>query len=185
MSRRGISLEEISKDYPTILVDTCVLIGQINGKGYDMVRNSAHFFKKHIDEGVMIHVTPSTFREYSDGGPLFDRKNLLDTLQDNDGIFQLSEGEKLWYDVLSKGYSKLRDKFKIEETDYNFLLSGVVIFQSRKAPTALISNDMGILRAWKFLLMKERLSPEELGFLIRIGDETFKKVNPPKNYKKI
>ena len=184
MSRRGISLEEISEDYPIILVDTSALIGYlVSGGAVNTSVDSAHFFRKHIEGGKNFYFTPSVFKEYSNGGS--HRKNLLDTIQSNYRILQLKEGEKLWYDVLFKQYSKIRDKFEIEETDYDFLVSGVVLSEARKKPVALISNDMGILRSWKFLLMEECLSPEKLGFFMRNGVESFKRVRPPKRYKKL
>lgn len=185
MSTRGISLEKISGDYPIILVDTCVLIGEIDREGDDIERNSANFFIDYINNGNSIYVTPFVFREYSNGSPLVHRNDLLDAIQLNRRILQLDSGEKLWYDVLSEGYSKIMGKFEIEETDYDFLVSGVVLSEARKKPVALISNDMGILRAWKFLLMRECLSPGELGFFMRKGRETFKRVRPPKDYKEI
>ena len=58
MSKRAVSLEEISKDYPIILVDTCALIGyqsssEVVNAGMDsaysyrinMEVDSANFFK--------------------------------------------------------------------------------------------------------------------------------------------
>jgi len=185
MSRRGISLEEISEDYPTILVDTSALIGPIGRRSFNTAKDSAYFFIKHVGEGVGIYVTPSVFKEYSNGYSPSHERSLLNAIQSNSGILQLNGGEKLWYDVLSKGYSEIMGKFEIEETDYDFLVSGVVLSEARKKPIALISNDIEILRAWKFFLMKECLSPEELGFFMRKGIETFKRVRPPKKYKKL
>ena len=185
MSRRGISLEEISENYPIILVDTCVLIGPIGRKSVNTTRDSVSFFIRYVGEGIGVYVTPSVFKEYSSGNYFSHERNLLDKIRDNSRILQLNGGEKLWYDVLSKGYSEIMGKFGIEETDYDFLVSGFVLSEARKESVALISNDLGILRAWKFFLMRECLSSEELGFLIRIGEETFKKVKPTKDYKKI
>jgi len=185
MSTRRISLEKISGDYPTILVDTSVLIGYLGRESINTTRDSAYFFIKHICDGVGIYVTSSVLREYSNGSSFFHRKDLLDAIQDNSRILQFDEGEKLCYDLLFEEYSEIRDKFEVEETDYDFLVSGVVLSEVRKKPIALISNDIEILRAWKFLLMKESLSTIELGFFIRNGDKIFKKVKPPKNYKKL
>ena len=185
MSRRGISLEEISEDYPIILVDTCALIGEIDGEGYNMKRNSANFFREYVDNGKGIYITPSVFKEYSNGGYSLHRKRLLDAIESNSRILQLDGGEEIWYNLLFNSFLKIRDKFRLGETDYDFLISGAVLSEARKKPIALISNDIGILRAWKYVLMVECLSPEEFGFLTRIGDETFKRVKPPKNYTKI
>ena len=192
MSSIERSLEEISEDYPIILVDTSVLIGHLNrgdtvnrSSSFNTTVDSAHFFKKHIDNGMGIYVTPYVFREYSNGGSSSHRRLLLDAIRDNSRILQLNGGEKLWYDVIFKGYFKIRDKFELAETDYDFLVSGVVLSDARKKPIALVSNDLGILRAWKSILMKESISPEKLGFLIRIGDYIFKRIKPPKDYKKL
>ena len=184
MSRRGISLEKISEDYPIILIDTSALIGYlVSGGAVNTSVDSAHFFRKHIEGGKNFYFTPSVFKEYSNRGS--HRKDLLDAIQFNSRILQLNGGEKLWYDVLFKQYSKLRDIFELAETDYDFLVSGFVLSEARKESVALISNDLGILRAWKFFLMRECLSSEELGFLIRIGDHIFKRIKPPKDYKKL
>ena len=180
MSRRGISLEEISEDYPIILVDTSALIGKINREGYDAVRNSANFFIDYIKNNRnSFYVTLSVFGEY------YNERSLLDAIQSNSRILQFNGGEKLWYDVLFKQYSRIRDIFELAETDYDFLVSGVVLSEARKKPVALISNDIGILRSWKFLLIEECLSPIEFGFLIRVGNDTFKKARPPKKLQKI
>ena len=182
MSRRGISLEKISEDYPIILIDTSALIGYlVSGGAVNTSVDSAHFFRKHIEGGKNFYFTPSVFKEYSNRGS--HRKDLLDAIQFNSRILQLNSGEKLWYDVLSKGYSKIRDE--LAETDYDFLVSGVVLSEARKEPVALISNDIGILRAWKLFLMEECLSTIELGFLIRVGNDTFKKMRILKKYKKL
>lgn len=195
MSRRGISLEEISEKYPIILIDTCALIeyygcSRSDNANYDSIYNvyvdSANFFKKYIDDGMGIYVTSSVFKEYSDGGSSsVYRKNLLHAIQSNSRILKLDKDERKVYSKISRKYSKVKNKFDIGYTDYELLVSAVVLSRVRKEPVALISNDMGIFHAWKFLLMKENLNLDELRFLIRIGNETFKKMKPPKNYKKI
>ena len=195
MSRRGVSLEEISEDYPIILVDTCALIGYqgfsevVNARvdsaysyRINMEVDSAIFFKKYINEGVGIYVTSFVFREYSIGSSSSSYiKDLLDAIQSNSRILQLDEDERKLYNEISRKHHGVKNKFGLGYTDCDFLVSGI----ARKEPVALVSNDIGILHAWKFLLMKEGLSLDELSFLIRIGNETFKKIKPPKAYKKI
>lgn len=193
MSRRGVSLEEISEDYPIILVDTCALIGYqsfskvVNAEVdsvYNMKVDSANFFKKSIDDGVGIYVTSSVFREYSMGGSSYI-KDLLHAIQSNSRIIEFDDDGRKSYNEKSRKYSRIKDKFRLGNEDYNLVISAVVLPEVRKEPVALVSNDIGILRAWKFLLMQEDLSLAELRFLIRIGNETFKKIKPPKDYKKI
>ena len=195
MSRRGISLEEISEEYPIILIDTCALIGyygysKSDNANYDSIYNvyvdSANFFKKYIDDGMEIYVTSSVFKEYSDGdSSSVYRKNLLHAIQSNSRILKLDEDERKLHNEMSRKYYVIKDKFGLGYTDYDFLISGGILSKVRKEPVALISNDMGIFHAWKFLLMKENLDLDGLRFIIRIGNETFKKMKPPKNYKKI
>lgn len=192
MSRRGVSLEEISEDYPIILVDTCALIGYqnfneaVNVTAYNMKVDSANFFKKYIDEGIGIYVTSSIFREYSIGGSSASHiKELSYTIQSNSRIIEFDEDEKKPYNEVSRKYSRIKNKFRLGNEDYDLVVSAVVLSKVRKESVALVSNDIGILRAWKFLLMKEDLSVAELRFLIRIGNKTFKKIKPPKDYKKI
>ena len=193
MSKRVASLEEISKDYPIILVDTCVLIGYQNFSGvvnadlsaYNIKVDSANFFKKYIDEGAGIYVTRSVFMEYSIGGSSFPMKDLLSTIQSNSRILEFDEDERKSYNERSRKHSGIKNKFLLGNVDYDLVVSAFVLSEMRKKPVALISNDIGILRAWKFLFMRENLSLDELRFLIRIGNETFKKIKPPKDYKKI
>ena len=195
MSRRVASLEEISKDYPIILVDTCALIGYqgsnkvVNAgvdSAYNIQVNSANFFKKYIDEGTGIYVTTSVFREYSMGSSSsFHIKELLYTIQSNSRILEFGEDERKLYNEISRKHSGIKNKFRLGNEDYDLVVSAVVLPEVRKESVALVSNDMGVLRAWKFLLMRENLSLAELRFLIRIGNETFKKIKPPKDYKKI
>ena len=184
MSRRGVSLEEINMNYPMILVDTCALIGYLmGGKSVNAIVDSAHFFKKHIDGGKGVYVTSSVFTEYSNTYFLSPRKRLLNTIESNSRILQLDDNEEIQYSLLHREYSGIKEEFYIGNVDYDFLVSGVVVSEARKKPVALISNDMGILRAWKFFLVEKSLSPIELKFLIRIGNETFKGAKPPKRYK--
>ena len=195
MSRRVASLEEISEDYPIILVDTCALIGYLNfsevvnakvDSAYTMKVDSANFFKKYIDDGAGIYVTSSVFREYSIGSSSSSHiKDLLDTIQSNSRILEFDEDERKLYNEKSRKYSEIKNKFLVGNADYDLLVSAFVLPEVRKKPVALVSNDIGILRAWKFLLMKEDLNLDKLRFLIRIGNKTFKKIKPPKDYKKI
>ena len=120
MSRRVASLEEISEDYPIILVDTCALIGYLNFSkvvnpevgSYTMRVDSANFFKKYINDGAGIYVTSSVFREYSIGdSSSFHRKDLLDAIQSNSRILKFNEDERELYDEKSRKYSGIKNKF--------------------------------------------------------------------------
>jgi|TARA_Y100000310_G_C20640748_1_gene793745 hypothetical protein len=180
MTRRVRTLEEISKAYQMILVDTSALISPIGYDGFEIKKKSADFFARKFQEICRIGVTESVKNEYANVGSSSERK-LMDELENR--TLQLNGGERLWYEELSKLYSRVRSKFDIGDVDFDFLLSGIVVSEARKKSVALISNDTKMVRPWKFLLFRACLTPEELGFFIRKGEDAFKGTKFPKEIK--
>jgi len=101
----------------------------------------------------------------------------------NSRILEFDNNEEIIYAFLHREYSEMQKRFDIGRADYDFLVSGGVLLETRKEPVALISNDMGILRAWKFFLKGEGLKSNELKFIKRIGSEIFEEAKLPRKYK--
>lgn len=99
---------------------------------------------------------------------------LVRALEENGGILELDEDERKLYGKMSKKYSFLKRKRNISETDFDFLIAGVVVSMRRNL-TSLISNDFGIFYSWRELLKKEKLEPEQLGFFVRKDFNAFKR----------
>ena len=81
-----------------------------------------------------------------------NNKKLKRLLADNDSdsIIHFNSLEIKLYDSIKDEYPylPLKDKYKISPVDYDFLISGVVLFCTRGS-TALLSNDLGIFSAMK------------------------------------
>jgi len=86
MSRRRVSLEEISEDYPIILVDTCALLGKLRvdktKKNIEekillskMGADSAIFFREFLENGRGFYLTQNILEEYLRGTNYPYKKN--------------------------------------------------------------------------------------------------------------
>ena len=178
MTRRVWDLEKISENYSIILLDTCALMSPIGYRDFEIINESADFFSRKFKEIDKMSVTESVLFEYSNGSNSRKRINFTNELKDK--VLQLSGGERLWYNELYKIYSIVRNRFEIGETDFDFLLSGIVVYEARKKSVALISNDTKMVRPWKFLLFRAGLTAKELGFFIREEEDLFKTIKLPK-----
>lgn len=73
---------------------------------------------------------------------------IYNLFQENDAILSLSEEEKEFYNSLRKNNLNLKSKYSLSESNFDLLLNSIVVGKKRSR-TALISNDFGILFAWK------------------------------------
>jgi len=102
-----------------------------------------------------------------------ERRKLIITFQENDRILELNENEQILYNIFDEKYAILKGKYKLSDVDFDFLVSGVVIAQTRES-SALLSNDIrGIANAWNYILRKEKISHKKFGFVSRRGINDF------------
>lgn len=165
------------------------------------IGKSAIFFKEFLEGGKNFYVTQFILREYNHSAyypynkiikkykniskkslELYRKKRevskevgkLVRAFEENYGILELDENERKLYGKMSRKYSFLKRKRDISEADFDFLISGFVLSRTRDL-TSLISNDFGIFYSWIDLLKREKLTPETLGFFVRIDFNSFKR----------
>ncbi|MEK6817728.1 MAG: hypothetical protein AABX80_02900, partial [Nanoarchaeota archaeon] len=94
-------------------------------------------------------------------------QRILDrTFQENNKILQLRKDEQILYDLIYNGNFELKEKYKLSESNFDFLISGMVLAKANGI-AALVSNDKGIFRARKDVLMKENFQFHKVKFFIR------------------
>ncbi len=95
------------------------------------------------------------------------------TFQENDRILELNEDEQNLYNIFDEKYSTLKGKYNLSDVDFDLLVSGAVISQTRES-SALVSNDSGITYAWHPVLRNEKINHKKFGFVNRVGINRFK-----------
>jgi len=76
-------------------------------------------------------------------------------------IIQLTDSEMKSYSLLSSRFPYLINFNGLSETDFDFLINGVVLANNR-GKTTLLTNDSGIRRAWFYLTKKRIVDPFNL-----------------------
>ena len=210
--RKFQTLEELSKDYNIILMDTCSLtfspkidkftIGSIFLKvatDYDY----AFFLRVDIKKGEKIYVTSDVLDEYFSlktqnykkaikkrrsknrisldlsrlsRDRMKQRSKLKRMFEEKGKVLKLEEDEPELYGFFYRKYSKIANKNELSETDFNFLISGMILNQKTEHPICLISNDYGIFYSWKAFLFKEKVNPKQFSFCMRESLEIFQKM---------
>lgn len=90
------------------------------------------------------------------------------------GLNKLNDEEQKSYHILSDEHTELQEKYKLSDTDSDFLTLGAVLSQKR-GPTALVSNDFGIFRAWRDLHLN-LTNHNKFDFFVRKEKGFFKKL---------
>ena len=105
-------------------------------------------------------------------------RKMIDFYVDNGKILSFSEEDKKAYMGLSKKYNSLKERNSLSEADFDFLISGLVLSQKGES-SALLSNDFGIVKSWKFILYHRNIFPEKFGFFLRHYFPNFEKLSLP------
>ncbi len=105
-----------------------------------------------------------------------ESEKLINVFQENNRIIDISCEEEVLYDSLYWRYKWLDEKKDLGITDFDFLISGVVLVQ-KNGSTALLSNDYGIADAWEFLLKREGFTKEQFPFFTREKLYRFQKLS--------
>lgn len=103
------------------------------------------------------------------------RRALDRTFQESDKILKFGKDEQSLYDLLYKRNIGLKEKYELSESDFDLLISGGVLAKTGKT-IALVSNDLGIFRARKEILNREKLWPNKFKFFIREYFLDYKKI---------
>ena len=102
------------------------------------------------------------------------RRKLIGVFQENNKILDLNEEEYNLYNNFYRRYPKLLS-YKLSDVDLDILISGMVVSQTR-GPAGLVSNDFGIVRAWKYSKKKTGRNNKKLSFFIKLGMNCFKEL---------
>lgn len=103
-------------------------------------------------------------------------KNRLIMLLEENRVLVLNLEEQGIYPYFYNLSHNLKNYYKLSETDFDLLISGRVLSKTR-GPSAIISNDFGIVKAWKSLLNKKEFSIESLGFFVRQKLTSFRRLS--------
>ena len=102
-----------------------------------------------------------------------EQRKLIITFQEKDRILKLKENEQILYNTFDKNYTMLKEQYNLSDVDFDLLISGAVISQTRES-SVLVSNDMrGIFPAWRYILRKGKITFKRFGFVSRRGINSF------------
>lgn len=104
-------------------------------------------------------------------------KKLIKVFNKKGRIVHQTEKEKERWDFLYNKYAIAKSKYNLSEVDYDLLITGAVLSNSR-GKTAILSNDFPLYYAYSKLIKHENLDPSKYGFFIRIKKEFFSKMIP-------
>lgn len=139
------------------------------------MRNVGHYpYKKAIKKDYFMDKNMlklrRTIRDLNQEG-----SRLIRYLEEKERILKLNKDEAYLYDIFYGKYLELRDTYELFGVDFDLLISGAVIAQTRES-SAIISNDFGIVRAWSSFLEAEKVSKEKFGFFVRKDISLFEKL---------
>lgn len=123
-------------------------------------------------------------RSFNDFNKL--RRRVVNLFNDNGKIIYFDKVGIENYDAYSSKYYSLKEKKGLSDSDFDFFISGLVLAKSN-GPTALLSNDFGIVSVWGSVLRSEFLDSSKLGFFFRETYEDFRKAyeNESTRYRKV
>ena len=153
--------------YPFYL--TKKIMNEVNKDG-----NYARDYKRHLKnsghfKGSVFFVSPKTIEKET------SEFNRLISLFSNKGrIVQLTDYEKKLYSRFSFDFSYLKDLKNLNDTNFDFLLSGMVLSNTR-GRTAILTNNSKIRRARFHLIKKHVFNPDYFVLFWCLGSESFYK----------
>jgi len=160
---------------------------------------SLDFFREELESGKMIHTTNLILEEFisfhysykerlkkysrrTDGNAvelLRKWKNLNELKGKIYGLFfekgrliLLDENESRIEKHFHRKYSALFQDSGLSWADRDLFLKATAVRESR-GPSAIISNDYGIISTWHVFLKCERLTPSDFGFFTRAEFDVF------------
>jgi hypothetical protein len=156
--------ECLRKNYPFYVTEK--IIKEINrggghAKNYRIrLRHSTYPKKRRV------FVSPKTIERE---GSEFNR---LVSLFLNNHVIKLTDSETGLYSNFSSDFFYLMKLEELSETDFDFLIKGIVLSESR-GKTALLANDSGIRKAWFHLTKRQIFHPTDLVLFKSIGLDNF------------
>jgi len=88
---------------------------------------------------------------------------LVSILQNEGKVLSFSAEEKATYNVCKRAYTGLQTVYRLNYPDINFLSSGLAIVLEGNKSCALLSNDIGVIEAGRYIARNEVLAPAQLG----------------------
>jgi len=103
------------------------------------------------------------------------RESLIEKLREENRIITLNQDEEGLYRLIYQSCMEFKYRHKkLSGPDWDFLITGYVL-SVKRAPTALISNDYPIMKAWEEILREKRTTSKRFGFFVRVNNFDFKK----------
>lgn len=136
----------------------------------ELTNTQKYNYKKHIKRNGSSSYTTNLGRSIKKGNK--SRRKLVNLFDEQERILKLNSVEKVVYQNLYEEYDELIAQHKLKGADFPLLISGAAISEIQ-SPTAIISNDFGIFNSYKFLMAEENLNPNQFGFFVRRGEDTF------------
>lgn len=152
------------------------------GKG-GKIKSNKKEFNKMIREGTDYTISEDKFIGFAKSTKFsYDRKRELLKQVDKRGlVLKLNISEKEFFNAFHKKYFFLMEQFDLSDPDYSLLLSGLTLSytrcdSSKMEKLALISNDSGIFKSWKFLLNENDCLKDSFHFYNREEFDGFKRM---------
>ena len=105
-----------------------------------------------------------------------EERKFMNMFKDMESILKFDGNEKDSYDQFYEKYLMLKEERDLSEADYDILISGIVVGQTRGFPT-ILSNDFGIVNAWRDFKRMRRINSYHFGFFIRQNNYEFERLS--------
>lgn len=110
-----------------------------------------------------------------------NKRRMVNAFIDNNKLVVLEDEMKKLYERISEKYQGLKEKYKLSDTDFDFLLTGIT-FAMASVPVIFVSNDYKIFYARNKILRGNCLEEHDVRFFTRVD---FFKFNPLRFFNKI
>jgi len=98
------------------------------------------------------------------------QRTFLEIFQSKGNIIDFSNEER--YKLIDKSCRRMKKHYKLSDVDWDFLISGI-IFSEQVVPVCLVSNDFGILNAYKKFAEISLFKKGSLDFFLRPSFDSY------------
>lgn len=109
------------------------------------------------------------------------REEIMEFLESRGRVLDFSDKEE--YEKIDINCRKIKEYCNLSDVDWDFLISGILLSR-QKSPVCLVSNDFGILEAYKLCLECGLFQERDLTFYFRTSFQSYDKAILSKELKK-
>lgn len=175
----NLSFKQASEIYEVMVFDTCAISGYEPGHGCPPVKDIAVFpyvLQEKMNKGypcVLPREVEKELRKYrtSDARVRNSVEGLIRAFEKMKGEGFLGIDESVIAKQSKMSYPKYA-QYGTSLQDISVLEHGISFLRA-KIPTAIVSNDRGLMKAWRDYQEQANVSPARFGFLRRSGLDSF------------